>query len=455
MLPQSLPATLDWRVLGFAVALTAVVGLLIGLIPMIHVLRINLAQVIQSSSRSASSSRGVRAMSGVLVIAQVAVALMLLTGAGLLIRSFAQALKVDTGLKAENVITARIALTREHRASPEAAFKIRERLVQTMREIPGVTSVALSFSTPFQGGLPINAFTLETDTLPPGSPQPGAFRVIVTPGYKDTLGLQMVEGRFYEEADVNPDGRQQFVVDESFARKFFPGRSAIGGRFSFGGRPDNPDDWPVIIGVVKDVPHNGVEEKSGNPIIYQLLTAGAPGGLTMFMKADRPMADVITALRDGVRTIDPKLPLFDVGTLEDAVGSSFDNRRAVMLLLGAFAALALFLSALGIYGVLAYDVSQRTREIGVRSAIGASRSQISTLILTQGLWKGGIGVVIGLAGAWALSSSMSSLLFEVQPTEPIVYVSVSLVLIAVALLASYLPARRASRINPLVALRDE
>ena len=137
---------------------------------MVHVLRINLAQVIQSSSRSASSSRGVRAMSGVLVIAQVAVALMLLMGAGLLIRSFAQALRVDTGLEATDVVTARIALTREHRASPEAAFKIRERLMQTMREIPGVTSAALSFSTPFQGGLPINAFTLETDTLPPGAP---------------------------------------------------------------------------------------------------------------------------------------------------------------------------------------------------------------------------------------------------------------------------------------------
>lgn len=454
MLPQSLPATLDLRVLGFAVVLTLVVGLLIGLIPMINMMRINLAQVIQSSSRSASSSRGVRAMSGVLVIAQVAVALMLLTGAGLLIRSFAQAMKVDTGLQAENVVTARIALTREHRANPEAGFKIRERLVQAMREIPGVTSVALSFTTPFQGGLPINAFTLETDTLPPGAPQPGAFRVVVTPGYQETLGLQVVEGRFYQESDVASE-RQQFVVDESFARKFFPNRSAIGGRFSFGGRPENPDDWPVIIGVVKDVPHNGVEEKSGNPIIYQLLQAGAPGGLTMFMKADRPMADVVAALRNSVRAIDPKLPLFEVGTLEDAVGASFDNRRAVMLLLGAFAVLALFLSALGIYGVLAYDVSQRTREIGVRSAIGASRGQISTLILKQGLWKGGIGVVLGLVGAWALSSSMSSLLYEVQPTEPIVYVSVSLVLIGVALLASYLPARRASRINPLLALRDE
>ena len=221
MLPQSLPASLDWRVLGFAVALAVVVGLLIGLIPVFHLLRTNLAEVIQSSSRSASSSRGVRALSGVLVVAQVAVALMLLTGAGLLIQSFAQALRVDTGLDPTKVVTARIALTREHRASDDAANKIRERLFQAMREISGVTSVALSFSTPFQGGVGINAFTLENDTLPPGSPQPGAFRVIVTPGYLETLGLKLVEGRFYEEADLAP-GRRLFVVDQSFARKFSP-----------------------------------------------------------------------------------------------------------------------------------------------------------------------------------------------------------------------------------------
>src|SRR5262245_11113890 len=239
MLPQSLPASLDWRVLVFAVALTAVVGLLIGVIPVFHILRTNLATVIQSSSRGSSSSRGVRALSGVLVVAQVAVALMLLIGAGLLIQSFAQALRVDTGLEPTNVVTARIALTREHRASDDAANKIRERLLQAMREIPGVTSVALSFSTPFQGGLPINAFTLENDTLPPGAPQPGAYRVIVTPGYLETLGLKLVEGRFYEEADLAP-GRRLFVVDQSFARKFFPNRSAVGGHFSFGGRPDKP-----------------------------------------------------------------------------------------------------------------------------------------------------------------------------------------------------------------------
>jgi putative ABC transport system permease protein len=161
------------------------------------------------------------------------------------------------------------------------------------------------------------------------------------------------------------------------------------------------------------------------------------------------------ALREKLRAIDPAIPLFEAGSLASAVSTSYDNRRAVMLLLAAFAGLALFLSALGIYGVLAYDVSQRTREIGVRGAIGASRGQIVGMILQQGLWKAGLGVVIGLIGAALVSHSMKSLLFGVQPTDPIVYVAVSLVLIAVALLASYLPARRASKIDPIVALRDE
>ena len=454
MLPQSLPASLDWRVLGFAVALAVVIGVLIGLVPVLHLLRTNLAAVIQSNSRGSSSSRGVRALSGVLVVAQVSVALMLLTGAGLLIYSFAQALRVDIGLEPASVVTASLALTREHRASDDAANSIRERLLQAMREIPGVTSAALAFSTPFKGGLPINAFTLENDTLPPGSPQPGAFRVIVTPGYLQTLGLKLLDGRFFEEADMAP-GRRLFVVDQSFARKFFPDRPAIGGRFSFGGRPDKPEDWPQIIGVVKDVPHNGVEENSGNPFIYQIMQGGRPGGLTLFLRTARPAGDVVAALRTKVRAIDPALPLYEAGGLEEAVDSSFDNRRAVMLLLATFAGLALFLSALGIYGVLAYDVSQRTREIGVRSAIGASRGQIAGLVVRQGLWKGVIGVVLGLIGAALVSRSMKTLLFNVQPTDPAVYAAVSFVLIAVALFASYLPARRASRIDPLIALRDE
>lgn len=455
MLPQALPAVLDLRVLGFAVGLALAIGLLIGLIPVIHILRTNLAEIIQSSSRSSSSGRGVRALSSLLVVAQVAVALVLLTGAGLLVHSFAKAIAVDPGFDPRGVVTARIVVPAAHRASAEAAAKFQERLAQALRELPGVTATAFSGSTPFQGGLPINAFTLEQDTLPPGSPQPGAYRVQVTPGYLETLGLKLLEGRFYEEADRDPK-RQVFVVDESFARKFFPGRSALGGRFAFGPRPEKPEDWPTIIGVVRDLPHNGVEEKSGNPFIYQVVKQDArPGGLTLFLRSARSADELIPALRAKVRGLDPAIFLYDAGTMEQAVGGSFDNRRAVMLLLAAFAVLALFLSSLGIYGVLAYDVSQRTREIGVRGAIGASQGQIVGLILRQGLWKAGLGVVLGLAGALALSQSMASLLFGVKPTEPLVYGVVAAVLLAVALVASYLPARRAARIDPLVALRDE
>jgi predicted permease len=390
-----------------------------------------------------------------MIVLQVGVALVLLTGAGLLIRSFAKAVQIDPGLNAKGVVTARIVIPAAHRTTAEAAANFQERLVQSLQELPGVTSTALSFSTPFQGGIPINAFTLEDDPAPPGSPQPGAFRVLVTPGYLTTLGLRLLEGRFYEEADRDPK-RRVFVVDESFARKFFPHRSAVGGRFIFGNRPDKPEDWPSIIGVVRDVPHNGVEEKSGNPFIYQIIQRGArAGGLTLFLRTIRPTDEVLPALRAKLKALDPTLFLYDAGTLDQAVSSAFDNRRAVMLLLSAFAALALFLSSLGTYGVLAYDVSQRTREIGVRGAIGATHGQIVGLILKQGLWKAGWGVVLGLIGAYLLSHYMTSLLFGVRQTDPMVYVFAPFVLLAVALIASYLPARRAAAIDPLVALRDE
>jgi putative ABC transport system permease protein len=454
MLPAALPAALDLRVLGFAVALSVLVGVLIGLIPVWHIWRTNLAEVIQRSSRSASSGRGVRALSSLLVVAQFAVALVLLTGAGLLIHSFAKALDVNPGFEPQRVVTARISLPRSLRSTDEAAAQIRQRLIDLMREIPGVDSSALAFGTPFEGGLPINAFTLENDTLPPGSAQPGAYQVIVTPGYLETLGLKLLEGRFYEEADLQP-GRRFFVVDQSFARKYFPNGSAIGGRFSFGARPTKPEDWPTIIGVVADVPHNGVEEKSGNPFIYRLMQGGRPGGMSMFLRTTRPAGDVISALREKLRAIDPVIFLFDTGAMERVVSSSFDNRRAVMLLLVAFAGLALFLSALGIYGVLAYDVSQRTREIGIRGAIGATRAQIIGMILQQGLVKAFIGLVVGLVSAGLLSRYIESLLFQVQPTDPIVYAGVAVLLLLVALLASYLPARRAAKIDPMVALRTE
>lgn len=453
MLPQALPMALDGRVLAFAVVLTVGVGVLIGVIPIVHVLRTNLTEVIQGATRGASAGRGVRVLSGTLVVAQFAVALMLLTGAGLLIHSFAKALNVDRGMDLRGVVGAAISLPAAHRSSDEAAKSLRERLVRGMMEIPGVSAAAISYSTPFRGGLPINALTLENDPLPEGSPQPGAYRVAVTPGYLATMGLRLVEGRFFEDADIEAKV-PRFVVDEDFARKFFPGRSAVGGRFTFGPRPAKAEDWPEIIGVVRNVPHNGVEDKTGNPFVYQMLQ-GRPGGFGLYVRSERSLPDTTAMMRAKAREIDAAISLIETDTMESAVSGSFDDRRAVMLLLVAFAGMALFLAALGIYGVLAYDVSQRTREIGIRGAIGATREQLVAMVLRQGMWKAGIGLAVGLVGAWLLSRTMTSLLFQVKPTDPIVYATGALLLVAVALLASWLPARKAAKIDPLVALRAE
>jgi predicted permease len=330
---------------------------------------------------------------------------------------------------------------------------LQERVVQAMNEIPGVSSAALGIAVPFQGGIPVNSLTLADDTLPPDAPQPGANRVLVSADYAKTLKLTLLEGRFLEPGDFVPQQRA-FVVDENFAKRFFPGRSALGGRFRFGSRPQNDTDWATVVGVVRNVPHRGVEDRSGMPCVYQPLV-GRPGGLTLFLRTERPVGDTIAVLREKLHAIDPAIALFDTGSVQSFIDQSFTQRRSVMLLLGSFAALALFLSALGIYGVLAYDVSQRTREIGVRGAIGATHTQIISLIMRQGLWKTAAGLAVGLIGAVFLSRPMKSLLFDLSPSDPRAYALVSVLLLCVAALASYLPARRAAKINPIEALRVE
>jgi putative ABC transport system permease protein len=454
MMAQTLPFALDGSVLAFTAGVAVAAALLIGAMPILHILRTNLMELIQSSSRGSSGSAGVRTLSTSLIIGQVAIALMLLTCAGLLIHSFMKATAIDPGFNPKGVVTGRIAIPLAHRASDDAGRQLQERVAQALREIPGVTSAAAGIAVPFQGGIPVNAFTLFEDTLPPGSPQPGANRVIVSPDYFATLKLTLLEGRFLTAADAAPNAPPVFVVDEDFAKKFFAGRSALDGRFSFGGRPQGDTPWPRIVGVVRNVPHRGVEEVGGSPYVYHTLGA-RNGGLTLFVRTDRPALDVIAEMRAKLRAIDPAIALFDTGPLQQFIDASFTERRALMLLLGAFAALALFLSALGIYGVLAYDVSQRTREIGVRGAIGASPQQVIGLIMQQGLWKTGVGLAIGLVGAMLVSRYLKGQLYELSPTDPRAYVAVSALLLIVAAVASYLPARRAAKINPIEALRVE
>jgi predicted permease len=453
LLPNMLPVAIDGGVLWYTIGVSVVVGLLIGLVPVVHILRSNLAELIHRSSRSASGSRGVRMLSSILVTGQVAVALVLMSGAGLLIHAFANAVAVDPGFDPRNLVVGSIALPASYQDKDRAAA-FQKRIDQALREIPGVDDVALATGIPFEGGLGINALTLKDSTLPRDSPQPGAFIVGASLGYFHAMHIQLLKGRYLEEADT-ANGRQAYVVDERFEQRFFPGHSAVGGHFTFGGPPQKEEDWPVIVGVVRNVPHNGVEDRSNNPFVYYPLQTSTPGGLNVFVRSTRPLGDLVAAVREKLRTVDPAIPLFETRTVQQAIDGSLDNRRAVMLLLGGFAALALFLSAIGIYGVLAYDISQRTREIGIRGAIGATRAQIEGLVMRQGLWKTAIGLAVGLVGAVLLSRFMVGMLFELKPTDPWAYLLGSLLLAAVAVVASYLPARRAARIDPIEALRTE
>ena len=454
VLPNALPVTLDPVALTTATGLFIVVGLAVGFLPVLNILRTRLTGGIPLHSRSASRGPGVRMFSSILVTGQIAAALVLLSGASLLARSFAKAISVDPGFDPKNILAANIAVPDQYRDTTRGA-EFQERLTRAIEEIPGVDSVALATSVPFRGVDNSNPFVLKRN---PGSSQPVAQFIGVSAGYFRTLHIQLLEGRYFGQLDFT-EGRNAHVVDERFEGKFFPGRSAVGERFSYahppGTPPEKDSEVPIIVGVVRWVPHNGVEDRSNNPFVYYPIGTKGQAELSILVRCARKPDDLLPVLREKIRSIDPSIPLFDVSTLKDAIDRSFENREAIMMVLGAFAVSALFLSGIGIYGVLAYDVSLRTREIGIRGAVGASRPQIIGLIMLQAAWKIGIGWVVGLISAVMLSHYIADLLYELSPTDPLAYALVSILLVAVALLASFLPAHRAAEIDPIRALRAE
>ena len=244
------------------------------------------------------------------------------------------------------------------------------------------------------------------------------------------------------------------MVDETFARRFFPKGSAVGQHVTFGAPPAKPEDWPEIVGVVGDVRHLGVEEDSNNPFLYHPLQQTPIGAVNILIRTTRSTQEVLAMVRDKVAAIDPALPVFQTGTMEAVVSESFGSRRGIMLLLLGFASVAVVLSAIGIYGVLAYDVSQRTREIGIRGAVGATSAHIGSLILRQGVWRVGVGLALGLVGAIVSSRFIASMLFEIAPTDAVVVRRGRHLFLVVSVVASYLPARRAARIDPMNALQQ-
>jgi predicted permease len=454
LLPNALPFSIDAAVLGTSIALSAGIAVFVGLLPVLGLRGGGITRPLNPQGRAASPSRSARAAGATLIVAQVAFALVLLTGAGLLARSFANVLGVEPGLDPRQLFSARIAIP----GDKEKSFP--PRIAEALREIPGIQS-CLASSTPFllvppgNVSMPLGAVELRGFQLSAEAALPSVFYCGATPSYLETLRIPLREGRWLNASDMG-NGRA-VVVDESFARRLFPGRSAVGQQLVINSPPPkNDSEWLEIVGVVGNVPHNGVEDGSGQPFLYLPLThMPLYGMMSVLIRTSRPESEILALLREKVAAIDPELPVYSAAPMGSVISETFSNRRGVMLLLAAFAGIAVLLSAVGIYGVLAYDVSRRTREIGIRSAIGATRGQIVGLILSQGVWRSVIGIATGFAGAAALSQFISALLFGVNPLDPGVVIGGSVLLLAVATLACWIPARNAARVDPIVALRTE
>jgi predicted permease len=452
--PDALPFRLERLVFVYTGGTTVALALFIGLLPMLRVLGSDFSCLVKGQGRGASPGRAARVASGTLVIGQIAFAFVLLMSAGLLIRSFSNILAVNPGFDPRQVLSARIAIP----ADKEKSFP--PRIEAALQEIPGI-EVGLATATPFvlvphyQVSMPLEAVGLRDYQLPAGAPVPSVYCSGASLSYLKTMHIPLRQGRWFGESDR--EHNRSVVVDDNFASRYFPGRSAVGQHLVLNrAAPDKEEDWLEIIGVVGDVRYNGIEDRSGLPFVYVPLPhMPFYGTMSVFIRTERSVSEVMALLREKVAAIDPTLPIVQVAPMTSVIDESYGNRRSIVQLLISFAGIALLLSGVGIYGVLAYDVSRRTREIGIRGAIGATRWQLSSLILAHGIRKTVIGLLIGLIGAMLLSNFLTSLLFEVKPTDPTVYATVSLLLMTVAIFASWLPARRAARVDPVIALRAE
>lgn len=450
---EAQPIALDGVVLGLSVATTLLVAWMIALLPIASTWRAEVVAAMAGGSRGFSARGWTRGIGGLLATAQVALALVLLVGAGLLWRSLVRVLAVDPGFESHRVVQGRTVFGGPADTSQALANK-HAAILARMAEIPGVERVA------YTNGFPIAAVTSTTSFpirgAPPGSHDtlPIAAVLQVSPGYFEVMGIRLIEGRTFTEDDLRWLPRRAFIVDENFARRYFPGRSAVGESFSWRTDTVPREEWPTIVGVVAATKLGGLEDASGVPFAF--VPASPVPALSLLLRTERPAAEIVPLMREKLRGVDSAAPLYLTGSLAENLESwLLTNRRGVSLLLGIFAATALLLSVVGIYGLLAYDVAQRRREIGIRGALGASPGQVVALILRQGLARAVFGSGLGLLGALGLTRYLRAFLFGVDPVDPATFGVVSAGVLLVSMLACWLPARRAAKIDPAAALRTE
>jgi predicted permease len=453
-LPRAAEIAIDGRVFFFALGICVVTGLAFGLTPLWHVARQDLQTALKSTTAASTGAAGTQGFRHALVVSELALALILLAGTGLMLRAFWNLQQVEAGFDGGGVVTAQISLPRATYPDRPVRMDFWQRLLEKSGSIPGMQSVAVVSDLPPQKSTSYSDTTIEGFEPREGGPLGNVdFYQAVSQDYFKTLNIRLLEGRFFDRRD-GPGTPDVVVINQTMARMFWGNQSPLGRRL----RPNAGTNlWCTVIGVAEDTKNHGLEKPTGTEVYLLLGQNYAARERTMFLTArstQRP-GTVIAGLQRAVRELDRGLPLARVRSMDEVKAAAQSRPRFLTLLLTLFAGVALVLAAVGIYGVIAYSVAQRTKEFGVRLALGAQRGHVFRMVLGQGLRLTLIGLGLGLVGAWALTRFLSSLLFGVSPTDPVTFAGVSLVLTAVAFLACYLPARRATRVNPMVALRYE
>jgi putative ABC transport system permease protein len=453
--PESIPRAreiaVDAKVLGFTLALSALIGILFGLVPALQASKPELTATLKEGGRSSASGANLLSARSLLVVAEVAVALVLLVGAGLMIRSFSRLLDVNPGFSTENVLTMQISLPATKYSEPQQRRAFFRNLMDEIGRLPGVESVGAVTNLPLSGSLSSGSFNIEGRPSPPGAASPHSDERIVTTGYLQTMKIPLLRGRHFTERDTD-DAPDVVIVDETLARTYFPGEDPVGKRI-YEGEGENRI-YRQIVGVVGAIRHKGLDAEYKSQTYYPHAQSGS-AGMTVVVRAANDPVSLVPAVRGAVRTLDKDQPIYGVRTMDEVLDNSVAQKRFSMSLLGIFAAVALLLAAVGIYGVMAYTVSIRTHEMGVRIALGAQRWDVLRLVVGQGMILALAGVALGLVAAFGITRVMSSLLYGVSATDPLTFLGIALLLTGVALLACYIPARRATKVDPMIALRYE
>jgi predicted permease len=449
-IPGMADASLNPVVLAFTTALALVTGLVFGLVPAIAITRGKTNALLKEDTARGSAGRGTGLTRATLVVAETALALILLVGAGLLVKSFARLQDVNPGFSADNVLTAQLALPATRYPDPTARAAFWTRLLDRVRSLPGVTAAGLTSNVPFNGMVGSGSYSIVGYNPPQGEAQPHGRQEVVGGDYFRAMQIPLVAGRLFTDADT-ADSMKVVVIDQYLVKRYFADKSPLGQQIRRGG-PTSPAY--TIVGVVGTINSIDLGEPVAKERLYYPVLQQSNAGMGLIVKTRVDPRALASQVRLAVAGIDPEQAIADVRTMDEWMARSLEGRRAPMLLLALFGGVALTLSAIGIYGVLAFGVAQRAREFGIRQALGAEPRSILALVLGQGMRTAGIGVVIGLAGAVALTRYLQSLLFGVGAYDMPVFAGVTVLLLGVAVAACYLPARRATRVAPTVALRE-